>query len=136
MRPIWSIEKEWLEQGIAIQNPEDDEVTKLANAFGILGDSNKYKVLHRYENRMHRIYQRSLKTLLVLQEKNDQPDPDPLPDINQAQPVPQPESGAGAEPSGPGTVISIGEPALVPKQKDDQTNRDYLLDNMRILPPL
>ena len=69
MRRIWTVEKRWMDKTIAAANPNVADIDAIADAFGKLADSNRYKVLQRYESRMHRIYQRSLKTLLTLQTK-------------------------------------------------------------------
>ena len=75
MRRAWAVEKEWMDRIISSQ-PDQAGITTIASAFGNLADSNKYKVLHRYESRMHRIYQRSLKTLFVLQDRQQRRQPD------------------------------------------------------------
>src|SRR5689334_16334895 len=68
MRRLWAIEQEWMTQGLENQEAEM-EITRIANTFGSLADTPKYRALQRYENRMHRLYQRSLKTLMTLQAR-------------------------------------------------------------------
>ncbi len=115
MRRIWGIEKEWLEQETA-KDPEENDITRLANAFARLADTNKYKVLNRYENRMHRIYQKSLKTLLTLQAKRAQSDQ------LEFDFAVEPES-AGPEPTHtPESGPDSGQTLAPPAQKSDQTN--------------
>jgi hypothetical protein len=90
MRRSWAIEKEWLEQNLQAQD-SPNEVTRIAKAFGDLAETKKLSLLHRYESRMHRIYQRSIKTLLLLQSKNDQTNPVPKSDTPfPNEPEPQP----------------------------------------------
>jgi hypothetical protein len=67
MRRAWSIEKEWMDQTAAKTGQLG--ITAIANAFAALAGSDKYRLLDRYEARMHRTYQRLLQTLLKLQAK-------------------------------------------------------------------
>src|SRR6266496_3948338 len=71
MRRWWAVEKEWIDQGMNAQRP-GKEITRIANTLGDLADTAKYRLLNRYENRMYRIYQRSLKTLLSVQAKKQE----------------------------------------------------------------
>jgi len=66
MRRAWAMEKEWMDQFIA-DHPTQRGITVVANAFGELAGSGKYRLLLDYESRMHHTYQRALKTLLILQ---------------------------------------------------------------------
>ena len=51
-------------------NPKTDNMKQIANAFATLAGSERFKVLQRYQSRMHRMYQKSLHTLLELQRIN------------------------------------------------------------------
>ena len=70
MRRAWAVEKEWMDRLIA-SRPDQAGITTIASAFGDLADSNKYSVLHAYESQMHRIYQRSLDTLMFLAQRRN-----------------------------------------------------------------
>src|SRR5262245_4562902 len=48
LRRIWAIEKVWMEVEIG-RDDCDHELVRLANAFGKLAETDKYKVLQRYE---------------------------------------------------------------------------------------
>ena len=53
----------------AIRNqPPGDEASHLAGAFSKLASSTELNLLHRYEARLHRIYQRALLNLAALGE--------------------------------------------------------------------
>lgn len=94
MRRAWAIEQRWMEQAIAA-SPTGD-MDEIANAFGSLAETNKFKLLQRYESRMHRMYQKSLNTLLKLkeppapQEQEIQPEPELQPEPANQGPIPVP----------------------------------------------
>jgi hypothetical protein len=68
MRRLWAIETKLMNDQLSIQ-PSDDPVTRIAGGFSALSDTNKFAVLNRYESRLHRIYQRALKNLLILRNE-------------------------------------------------------------------
>jgi hypothetical protein len=67
MRRAWAIENRLMDKAIANQPPGDD-LSRLADAFSQLATSPELNLLHRYEARLHRIYQRALYNLLMLRE--------------------------------------------------------------------
>src|SRR5579871_209396 len=97
MRRIWAIEQDWMQKEID-SRVSPDEIGRISDSFANLAETNKFRVLQRYENRMHRIYQRSLKTLLLLRAKNDQTNPVPFPDTC---PIPDDPSPADSKPDDP-----------------------------------
>jgi hypothetical protein len=69
MRRLWAVEtRMWDEQ--LDQQTSGDQMTRLTGSFGMLADTNRFGVLNRYEARLHRIYQRALKNLLLLRSQN------------------------------------------------------------------
>ena len=88
MRRIWAIEQDWMQKEID-SRVSPDALGRISDSFANLAETNKFRVLQRYENRMHRIYQRSLKTLLLLHSKNDQTNLVPFPDTPDC-PLPDP----------------------------------------------
>ena len=67
MRRAWAIEKRIFEDALA--KPADapaDEVGRLTAAFSNLASSPDLGLLHRYETRLHLMYQRGLHNLLLL----------------------------------------------------------------------
>ena len=67
MRRAWAIENRLMEKATRKQ-PPGDELSRMAAAFSELAASPELNLLHRYEARLHRIYQRALDNLLILGE--------------------------------------------------------------------
>src|SRR6266849_8050984 len=68
-RRLWSIETAELDRQMDLLEEQLDDATNTAVAFGKLADeSNILALVHRYETRMSRTYDRALKTLLKLRE--------------------------------------------------------------------
>jgi hypothetical protein len=67
MRRAWAIENRLMEKATRKQ-PPGDELSRMAAAFSELAASPELSLLHRYEARLHRIYQRALDNLLLLRE--------------------------------------------------------------------
>jgi len=65
MRRLWAIETKMMDEQIS-QQSSPDQLTRISESFGALADTNKFNVLNRYEARLHRIYQRALRNLLLL----------------------------------------------------------------------
>lgn len=70
LRRLWAIETRLFDNSIA-KRQEPDERDRLAGAFSDLAAGNTLHILDRYENRLHRMYQRSLHQFLVLREIAD-----------------------------------------------------------------
>jgi len=90
MRRAWAIENRLMEKAIRNQ-PPGDEAARIAAAFSDLAASPELNLLHRYEARLHRIYQRALENLLVLGEPELPNQPDPI--SEQSAPLPQGPGG-------------------------------------------
>ena len=90
MRRAWAIENRLMDQAIRNQ-PPGDGLSRLADAFSQLAASPELNLLHRYEARLHRIYQRALNNLLRLREPELPNGPNPI--SEQCAPVLQ---GSGA----------------------------------------
>jgi hypothetical protein len=86
MRRAWAIENRLMEKAIRNQ-PPGDEAARIAGAFSDLAASPELNLLHRYEARLHRIYQRALENLLVLGEPELPNEPNPI--SEQCAPVAQ-----------------------------------------------
>ncbi len=77
MRRAWAIETSTLDK--SIQNQSDsDEVDRIAAGFTDEAAIPKLNLLHRYETRLHRIYQRALHNLRLLQEAAVPNEPSPI----------------------------------------------------------
>ena len=90
MRRAWAIENRLMEKAIRNQ-PPGDEMSRLADAFSQLASSPELNLLHRYEARLHRIYQRALNNVLMLSEPELPKEPSPI--SGQCAPVPQGPGG-------------------------------------------
>ena len=77
MRRAWAIENRLMEKAIRNQ-PPGDEAERIAGAFSELAASPELNLLHRYEARLHRIYQRALLNLAVLGECELPSEPSPI----------------------------------------------------------
>jgi hypothetical protein len=66
MRRAWALETRLLSDCVDDQRP-GDEMGRLAAACNTMADSKALALLHRYETRLNRTYQRGLKNLLLLQ---------------------------------------------------------------------
>jgi len=70
LRRLWTIETRLFDNSIE-KRPETEERDRLAGAFSDLAAGNDLNLLDRYENKLHRMYQRSLHNFLVLRELGD-----------------------------------------------------------------
>ncbi len=86
LRRLWAIETSTLDTGIHAQ-PPGDELARITAAFSDPANAPQLNLLHRYETRIHRMYQRALYNLALLRETMPN-DPSPisehLPDIPEA----------------------------------------------------
>ena len=65
LRRLWAIETRTLENEAAAQT-DGDPLDRIAAAFAQLAEKPHPDLLHRYEMRMHLIYQRALQNLILL----------------------------------------------------------------------
>jgi hypothetical protein len=77
MRRAWAIENRLMEKALRHQ-PPGDEAARIAAAFTELAASPELNLLHRYETRLHRIYQRSLFNLAWLENCELPKEPSPI----------------------------------------------------------
>jgi hypothetical protein len=68
MRRAWAIETRMMDDQIAAQpvRKDSDELGHIATAFSQLAVSPSLALIHRYETRLHVMYQRALHNLLLL----------------------------------------------------------------------
>jgi hypothetical protein len=115
MRRAWAIENRLMEKAIRNQ-PPGDEAARIAAAFSHLAASPELNLLHRYEARLHRIYQRALENLLVLGEPELPNEPSPIsghqPPEDESPPPQPPATNPLTAPSEMiGTIIAGGQEA-------------------------
>jgi hypothetical protein len=77
MRRAWAIENRLMEKALRHQ-PPGDEAARIADAFAELAASPELNLLHRYETRLHRIYQRALYNLVLLGQCELPNEPSPI----------------------------------------------------------
>jgi hypothetical protein len=65
LRRAWAIETSLMDQGVEAAQSRD-AVARIAAAFSNLAASPQLGLLHRYEARLHRMYQRAMNTFLLL----------------------------------------------------------------------
>jgi len=93
MRRAWTIEKTSLAEAIDSQ-PPGDQATRLTAAFSQVASSPDLPLLHRYETRLHLMFQRAFHNLLLLRtlDEPDQPGPavpnEPSPISGHSAPTP------------------------------------------------
>ena len=77
IRRAWAVETATLDKSIQNQ-PEAEEVDRIAYAFSGEAEAPRLALLHRYETRLHRIYQRALHNLLLLGKFTLPNEPSPI----------------------------------------------------------
>ena len=77
MRRAWTIETRMLQNHMDNQ-PGADEVGRLAAAFENLAASQAITLIHRYETRLHCMYQRALRNLILLRKAGAPNEPNPI----------------------------------------------------------
>jgi hypothetical protein len=65
-RRAWAIETRIMDNAIATQPPDEDELTRVADGFTSLAGQPPLELIHRYETRLHRIFQRALANLILM----------------------------------------------------------------------
>ena len=78
MRRAWAIETRLLEDAANIQEGESDPLGRIAAAFTTLAAAPALALMHRYETRLHLVYQRSLHNLLLLRALAVPNEPSPI----------------------------------------------------------
>jgi hypothetical protein len=98
-RRAWSIETALLEKQIALQ-PDGSNADRMAAAFDRLAAAPTLPLLHRYEARQHTMYQRAMRTLIMLRTVKGPNDPSPVPEHRPAavEQPPPPRQAPDSEP--------------------------------------
>jgi hypothetical protein len=78
LRRAWALETRLLDRQTAAQ-PSGPTLDRIADAFSTLADGPAIALLHRYEARLHLMYQRSLHNILILRLSNHAPPNEPSP---------------------------------------------------------
>jgi len=104
MRRAWTIETRMLRNHIDKQ-PGADELGRLAAGFEDLASSHSIELIHRYETRLHCMYQRALKNLILLRK---------LPVPNEPNPISEHSDPAPAEAPAPAPQPPVHAPRKPP----------------------
>ena len=80
-RRAWAIETRIMNGAIATQPPDLDELTRLADGFTSIAAQPPLELMHRYETRLHRIFQRALSNLILMRS---------LPELNPPENIQSP----------------------------------------------
>jgi len=77
LRRSWAIETSLLDHAIDAE-PSGDGIDRMAKAFSSLAGAPPLGIMHRYETRLHMMYQRALHNLLLLRQAGipNEPNPD------------------------------------------------------------
>ena len=80
IRRTWAIEAHMLQKQVDLTDlqPGDDGIGCLTDAFETYAASPALAVIHRYETRLHRMYRRALKNLLLLRTLELPKEPNPI----------------------------------------------------------
>ncbi len=65
-RRTWAIETRIMNGAIATQPLDQDELTRIADGFTSIAAQPPLELIHRYETRLHRIFQRALANLILM----------------------------------------------------------------------
>ncbi len=65
-RRAWAIETQIMNGAISTQPPDQDELTRLTEGFISIAAQPPLELMHRYETRLHRIFQRALANLILM----------------------------------------------------------------------
>jgi hypothetical protein len=107
-RRAWAIETALLDKQIALQSDGSD-ADRMASAFDTLAAAPTLPLLHRYETRLHLMYQRALRTLTMLQKAAPPNEPNPVRQASRpvapSQPTVAPSAAQTTEP----VVAPVGQ---------------------------
>jgi hypothetical protein len=109
MRRAWTIETSLLSEAFDVPEPGDGP-RLLAAAFKNIDDSHGLALLHRYETRLHCMYQRGLRNLQLLRATQAPNEPSPTsehlpPPAPEPPPEPAPAAESMPEPLAPQPVV-------------------------------
>jgi hypothetical protein len=77
LRRAWAIETRMLDEGVQSAQP-GNELARIAAAFSGLASAPQLALIHRYETRLHRMYQRAMNVFLLLRNTKFPNKPNPV----------------------------------------------------------
>jgi hypothetical protein len=109
----WAIETRIMDDAISTQPPDNDELSRLTDAFTAVAAQPNLGLIHRYETRLHRIFQRALANLIQMRSMKElsPPENSKLRDEprSMAEPLREPETDPGE--TGPEPAAKPAPPA-------------------------
>ena len=109
LRRLWAIENAVLDEGLASE-PVGDDFARIAAAFRKLAAAPDLALIHRYETRLHMMYQRALHNILVMRSARIPNEPSPI--SGHLEPAPEAAAPVPAEP--PPSAPPLDAPTLAP----------------------
>jgi len=113
MRRSWCIETDLLNRSLRAPNSGGD-FAALGDAFKNEADSRALALLHRYETRLHNMYQRGLRNILLLRKTRVPKEPNPIFGHSGSAPQPGPLPPQQCDPGSPGVPLVECRPAPEP----------------------
>lgn len=107
-RRAWAIETRTMDAAMASVPAGDDELARITGAFAALAGQPQLELIHRYETRLHRMFQRALKNLMVLRSAAEAAPP--APEDPQLPNEPSPISGQSRDGADPCCSGPVGNP--------------------------
>jgi len=77
LRRLWAIENSVMDESL-VAEPAGDDFSRIAAAFRKLAGTPELTLIHRYETRLHMMYQRALHNILVLRAAGIPNEPSPI----------------------------------------------------------
>ena len=106
-RRCWAIETRLFDNAIETDLAADS-IGRIAGAFSTLADAPSLALTHRYETRLHNMYQRALRSLVLLRAERAPKEPNPDSEHGQDNPEPgDPESAPLPDPVAVDTTPAI-----------------------------
>ena len=118
LRRVWAIERSMMAGALDRQPDSDDPLSTLAGAFCELADSGRLPLLHRYEARLHQMYQRAVRTLILTRSAVPRQPEGPEPAAEPASPAPDPA------PDGPAPEPELSAPEPMPAPSPQPVTAD------------
>ncbi len=109
-RRLWAAETRIFDTAAAAQTHAEDDIGRIAGAFSYLASQPDLNLIHRYETRLHRMFQRALNNFVMLRNMGMPNEPNPISGHPGPQPAPAAPPSAEPEPD-PGPSVPPGNHA-------------------------
>jgi hypothetical protein len=134
-RRAWAIETRIMDNATTAQPSDEDELTRLANGFASLAAQPPLDLIHRYETRLHRLFQRALANLIKMRSLPELTPPENIELPNDPSPI----SEQLVEPPPAENIKLPNDPSpisghLVPPEPAAQASGPHLLYSFSLRP--